>query len=129
MESEVKVVAQEMHAADVWINRHVHCSEIYNKAIQNSNDIFMPYENALHVSYMILIEGAPGIGKTELSKEIALQWVNNSILKEKKLLFLLFTRDSHTKQITNIQLLVKYFFQCDVLSNKISEWLVKTNGK
>ena len=92
-ESEVKVVAQEMHAADVWINRHVHCSEIYNKAIQNINDIFMPYKNASHVSYMILIEGAPGKGKTELSKEIALQWTNNSILRkgEKVIVFIVYT--------------------------------------
>ena len=47
---------------------------------------------------MILIEGSPGIGKTELSKEIALQWANNSVLKGKKLVLLLFARDSHVKK-------------------------------
>ena len=128
-ESEVKDFAREMSASDIWIDRRVHCGERYSKAIKNINDLFVPYENASRVSYTILIEGAPGIGKTELSKEIALQWANYSILKEIKLLFLLFARDPHIKQITNIHLLVKYFCQCDVLSDKITSWLVKTNGK
>ena len=129
-ESEVEVVAQEISAPDIWTNTH--STEIYNRAINNINDFFVPYENNENTScapYMILIEGAPGIGKTELSKEIALQWANNSILKLKKLLFLLTMRDPFVKQITNIQLLVKYFCQSDVLSSKITEWLVKTDGK
>ena len=37
--------------------------------------------------YLILIEGAPGIDKTILSKEIALQWANNTFLKKQSLLF------------------------------------------
>ena len=38
----------------------------------------------------ILIEGAPGIGKTVLAKEIAYQWANGEILQKNKLLFLLY---------------------------------------
>ena len=106
-----------------------HCSGIYTKAIKNINDLFFLFENTSCIPYIILIEGSPGIGKTELSKEIALQWANNSVLKEKKLVLLLFARDSHIKKISNIQLLAQYFFQSDTLSNKITEWLIKTNGK
>ena len=40
----------------------------------------------------ISIEGAPGIGKTILSKEIAYHWANGKILSNLKL-FLLFVRD------------------------------------
>ena len=126
-ESEVKNVAQGTSTNDIWTE--MHCSEIYNKAIKNINDLFAPYENTTYISYIILIEGAPGIGKTELSKEIALQWANNSILKEKKLLFLLFARDPSIKQITKIPLLVEYFCHSYVLSNKITDWLIKTDGK
>ena len=126
-ESEVKNVAQETSATDIWTETQ--SSEIYNRAIKNINDLFVPFENATTIPYMILIEGAPGIGKTKLSKEIALQWANNSILKGKKLLFLLFARDPGIKQITNVQLLVKYFCQSDKLSNTITDWLVKTDGK
>ena len=132
-ESEVEVVAQEMSARDIWTGTRG--SEIYSRAINNINDLFVPYENENYentscgASFMVLIEGAPGIGKTELSKEIALQWAKNSILKEKKLLFLLALRDPYVKQIKNIRSFVYYFFQSDALSNKITDWLVKTDGK
>ena len=99
-ESEIKDIAQETSATNIWAGTQ--CNEIHNRAINNINDLFVPYENATCAPYMILIEGAPGIGKTELSKEIALQWANNSLLKKIKLLFLLFTRDPRVKQITNI---------------------------
>ena len=126
-ESEVKNVAQETSTNGIWTENH--CSEVYNKAIKTISDLFAPYENTAYVPYIILIEGAPGIGKTELSKEIALQWAKNSILKGKKLLFLLFARDPNIKQITKIQLLVEYFCHSYALSNKITDWLIKTDGK
>ena len=126
-ESEVKNVAQETSTNDIWTETH--CSEVYSKAIKNINDLFAPYENTAYIPYIILIEGAPGIGKTELSKEIALQWAKNSILKGKKLLFLVFARDPNIKQITKIRLLVEYFCHGDTLSNKITDWLIKTDGK
>ena len=127
-ESEVKNIAQKTSTTDIWSEMHC-CSEVYTNAIKNISDLLVPFENTPSIPYMILIEGAPGIGKTELSKEIALQWANKSILKAKKLLFLLFACDPHITQITNIQLLVKYFCQGDTLSNKITDWLVKTDGK
>jgi len=120
-------VAQEMSPTDILADTH--CSEINDRIIKNINDLFVPFENAISTPYMILIEGAPGVGKTEMSKEVALQWANNSILNNKKLLFLLFMRDPQIKQIANVQLLVKYFCQSDELSNKITEWLLKTDGK
>ena len=126
-ESEVKNVAQETSTNDIWTETH--CSEVYSKAIKNINDLFAPYENTACIPYIILIEGAPGIGKTELSKEIALQWAKNSILKGKKLLFLLFARDPRITQITKIRLLVEYFCHGDPLCNKITDWLIKTDGK
>ena len=48
-ESEVEVVAQELSGPDVWTGTH--SSEIYNRAINNINDLFMTYENneILHV--------------------------------------------------------------------------------
>ena len=38
----------------------------------------------------IVIEGAPGIGKTALSKEVAFQWAKGILVLEKVLVFLLF---------------------------------------
>ena len=78
---------------------------------------------------MILIEGAPGIGKTTMSREIAIQWANKNILKNKKLLFLLFMRDPEVKYITDVHSLVKFYCQSDSLTNKITDWLITTNGE
>ena len=41
----------------------------------------------------ILIEGAPGIGKTVLAKNIAYLWAKKKLLNDVKILFLLFLRD------------------------------------
>ena len=78
---------------------------------------------------MILIEGAPGIGKTSMSKEVAIQWADKNILKNKKMLFLLFMRDPKIKSITDVPSLAKFFCQSDTLTNKITEWLVETKGE
>ena len=57
----------------------------------------------------ILIEGAPGIGKTILAKEIAYQWANGQILKECKLLFLLCLRDPKVHEIKSVDEILKFF--------------------
>ena len=59
-------------------------------------------------SSVILIEGAPGIGKTILSKEIAFQWANKNLLGDKLFLFLIFLRDPEFKKITSLKDFVAY---------------------
>ena len=56
----------------------------------------------------ILIEGAPGIGKTVLAKEIAYCWANGEILADMKLLILLFIRDPDLHCVNSINELVHY---------------------
>ena len=55
----------------------------------------------------ILIEGAPGIGKTVLTKEIAYCWAKDEILSDMKL-FLLFIRDPNLHRVNSIEELVNY---------------------
>ena len=55
----------------------------------------------------ILIEGAPGIGKTVLAKEIAYCWANSEILSGMKL-FLLVIRDPNLHCVNSISELVHY---------------------
>ena len=57
----------------------------------------------------ILIEGAPGIGKTILLKEIAYRWANGTILDNARILFLIYLRDSRFQSVTTISELVQYF--------------------
>ena len=60
-------------------------------------------------SNVILINGAPGMGKTTLCKEIAYRWAKgNELLKHIDLVFLLFLRDPDLKKIHTIDQLIQY---------------------
>ena len=105
---------------------HTDCNHNTTKSI---TELIAPFEQQTNYPCTILIEGAPGVGKTILCKEIAFQWANKNILTNKKLLFLLFLRDPQVKNITNVQSLVKCFCQGDSLTNKITDWLLETGGE
>ena len=82
--------------------------------------------------HSILIEGAPGIGKTILSKEISVQWANGQLLVNTLLLFLIFLRDPVVRTITSLKDLVKYYYRFDENSNNIAnscaDYLVHSGG-
>ena len=120
-ETEVHAVAQKMVLME--------SAGISGSTIKQISDLFTPFEKADWIPYIILIEGAPGIGKTILSKEISVQWANHSILQSTRLLFLLFMRDPQVKRITNVASLVSYFCDDTALTGKITDWLVETEGK
>ena len=80
-------------------------------------------------SYFILIEGAPGIGKTVLSKEIAYQWAEKKLLKFKKLVFLLFLRDPNLKTMVILENLTQYLCSNNKRGSELSEYLLQTEGK
>ena len=75
----------------------------------------------------ILIEGAPGIGKTILLKEIAYRWANGTILDN--YIFLICLRDSRFQLVTTINELLQYF---DLEENEIPavvKKLKQSNGE
>ena len=71
----------------------------------------------------ILIEGAPGIGKTVLTKEIAYRWAKDEILSGMRL-FLLFIRDPDLHHVNSIKELVNYLNN-DCLSDSEAEVAVE----
>ena len=60
---------------------------------------------------LILIDGATGIGKTTLCKEIAYQWAKGELLKDTKIVFLLFLRDPAVQNLHDLNDLIQYFFK------------------
>ena len=76
--------------------------KIFKKSLYHS--VVISHQNAF--SYM---EGAPGIGKTVLTKEIAYQWANGEILQECKLLFLFYLRDPKLHEVKSISDLLNLF--------------------
>ncbi|XP_065918812.1 protein NLRC3-like [Dysidea avara] len=100
-----------------------------NQSTTTTKNLFAPFEGTLLAPYMILIEGASGIGKTILSKEIALQWADKQLLNNKKLLFVATMHDPQIKEITNIESLLKYFCLVDTIIGKVTDWLIQTRGR
>ena len=70
--------------------------------------LFTP-DAATKLPKRILIEGAPGIGKTVLAKEIAYKWANGEILNEYKLMFMLYLRDPRLHSAMSINELLELF--------------------
>ena len=87
-------------------------------AIQTNeiSDIFQQFETKeciVTIPNFILIEGAPGMGKTTLCKEIAYQWAKQCLLKDTKLLLLIYLRDPSMSKIKNLKDLIHYFYSFD----------------
>ena len=67
----------------------------------------------------ILIEGAPGIGKTVLAKELSYHWAGGKLLQGNKF-FLLFCRNPNLHDVDSInQKLVSYFSQNYLSNNEV----------
>ena len=79
-------------------------------------NIFLPYENSdgsISVPKYILIEGAAGMGKTTLCKEITYRWAKQGLLKDIKLVFLVYLRDPDIVRMKCLNDLVHYLYNFD----------------
>ena len=103
---------------------------------RNISDMLVPVETEYSSKFpkMILIEGDPGIGKTVLANQIALQWKNINLLCNKIFLFLIYLRDPKVHEIRTIHDLLKYMFRNDLLEDydtcilTYENLINKTNG-
>jgi len=68
---------------------------------EDSTDVNKPSQH-------IVIEGAPGIGKTVLAKEIAYCWANKEILQHVQLILLIFLRDPRLQEIKSVRQLFNF---------------------
>ena len=98
---------------------------------KNISDMFLPVmaSDGSFADLHILIEGAPGIGKTVLAKEIAYQWAKNELLASKKLLLLVFLRECYQKAMMSIEDLIQFVFRNSEMTSCVTKYLTKTEGK
>ena len=87
-----------------------------------------PTDSSNRLSNCILIEGAPGIGKTILAKEIVFRWSNGELLKQCKLVFLLYLRDPRVHVVKSIDDLLKLFTVTAALQ-VLSKYMTEYRGK
>ena len=90
-------------------------------------EIFASVECTDH-PYTMLIEGAPGIGKTILSKEIVFQWAKGSLLKNQKLVCLIYLRDPKVKTLNSFESFVNYISYYQVTKN-VAQYICSKSGK
>ena len=105
---------------------------IYSNTTKNISNIFVSVKASDGLTInpcIILIEGAPGIGKTVLAKEIAFQWANNKLLSDKKILLLLFLRECNFKSMVSVENLVQHVVKSNKRTASLSEYLLQTEGK
>ena len=96
-------------------------------------EILAPLEQCKEPQF-ILIEGAPGIGKSILLKEIAYRWGNKQLLKTFKLVLLVPLRDPTVQQASLIKDLLQLFCKrgdsrAAQISTACSDYLVHNDGK
>ena len=103
-----------------------------HKVTKDMMDILAPLEKNDEPQF-IMIDGAPGIGKSVLLREIAFMWGKQQILKGFKLVLLLCLRDPNVQQATSVNHLLQLFCEGDDSATEItkpcSDYLFKTGGK
>ena len=125
-------VAQELAVAgNINLSQPYKLSDLNANMTKNISDIFLPIKTSdgFFFDLHILIEGAPGIGKTVLAKEIAYQWAKCELLTSKKLLFLVFLRECSQTPLRSIEQLVYYVFKNDEMVPHVTNYLSKTAGE
>jgi len=114
---------QSLELAEEYLKQNV-----FFKDVTRIFKLVNPSENK---SCMILIDGAPGIGKTYLCKEIAYQWSKRQLLTERKLLFLVFLHEQRMHSLKSIKDLTRYC--CQMENEKtiglIANYLQDTEGE
>ena len=114
------------------------CHESLRKALEAStvtkkvSDILVSLETSAEPQF-ILIEGAPGIGKSLLLKEIAYRWSTKQILHKFKLVLLVCLRDPAIQKMSLFNHLLQSFCIRDMraadVASACSDYLFGNNGK
>ena len=103
-----------------------------SKATKEIAEIIAPLEKSKDPAF-ILIEGAPGIGKSVLLKEISYRWANKELLQKFELVLLVYLRDPSLQQIVSVSDLLQLFCIEDDNATKIAsacaQYLFANSGK
>ena len=103
-----------------------------SKVTKEVAEILAPLETSDDPQF-VLIEGAPGIGKTLLLREISCRWGKHQILKKFKLVLLLCLRDPAVQQMSFIEDLFRLFCKrhrrATEIASTCSDYLSLNNGE
>ena len=116
------------------LDSHEPLQEVLNtsKVTKEVAEILVPLETSSDPQF-VLIEGAPGIGKSLLLKQIAYLWATKQILQKFKLVLLLCLRDPAIQQMSLIDDLLQPFCKRDrraiEISSSCCDYLSENDGE
>ena len=101
-------------------------------ATKEINEILAPLEKSKKSAF-ILIEGAPGVGKSVLLKEISYRWANKELIQKFELVLLICLRDPSLQQVQSVDDLLQLFCMGDRNATQIvsacAQYLFANGGK
>ena len=101
-----------------------------SKSTRNIADILVPLDDPNEkLPRTILIEGAPGLGKTVLLKQIAYEWAQSKQLIKSQFVFLLLLRDPTVQAMSSITDLVRYFYMQSEICKICVDLISEANGR
>ena len=129
--SNVALVTEHQHGKLISQER-VHKMLYTSKVTKDIAEILSPLESGKQSSF-ILIEGAPGIGKSVLLKEIGYKWANKELLQKFELVLLVCLRSPSFQQIQSVDDLLQLFCIGDKHATEIvsacAQYLFANGGK
>ena len=103
-----------------------------SRATKEIEEILTPLEQSKEPAF-ILIEGAPGIGKSVLLKEISYRWAKKELLQKFELVLLVCLRDPSLQQTESVNDLLQLFCKRDENATQIlsacAQYLFANGGK
>jgi len=136
VDSIMSAVGDQPAAKRLKIRNFVSLSDCLkrSKVTKDVAEILAPLEEPNHkLPLTLLIEGAPGIGKTILLKEISYRWAKKMVLLNSELVLLLCLRDPDVQSMKNLNDMIHYFYQNEPGAKELAElcakYLLKTDGK
>ena len=128
--TEVEAIAEKQNAGNISSDSEVIFSEVTTQTDLHS--IFgSSTSNKLNTLVQItLIEGAPGIGKTVVTQEIAYRWADNKMLSCIELLLLIYFREIDTHAITDFEKLMHHCYPDNKeITSSYAKYFISTQGK
>ena len=109
-------------------------TEIYFSEVTTQRELDMIFgisgsNNSSMLPKTTLIEGAPGIGKTVVAREIASRWARNIMLPKIKLLLLINLNKIDMNKITNFEKLMQDCHENKNAASSCANYFVNSHGK
>ena len=98
---------------------------VYKKTSMKESDLGVIPDNSQ--PKVVLIEGAPGVGKTTFAWDQCRQWAVGKLLQDYSIVLLLPLRDNNIRQITSLSSLFRHSKR--QVRDEVSRRVVESNGK